>query len=461
MLPTAYVLNPGRFRKGGCGVTLALCFLFPVTSQSQELGAAPDLDLLEKNLKRAMETEKFDTAESLVGQLGATGNPRAADIIIQNAFTGNNYGVEKAAGAAILSMKDPAVRARVLEAAQAAKNPKPRSRIILFSLVAKFAVDDPESLGVLCAGLEDPSKPVVLTVLKKLRELMKPESVPALIEALEVREKKGRDRIYFDIERNLKALTGVDLEFSADWRNYTAAHQGARPAPTRNPSGSATGVFKRPKFFSVSVDSDRVLFVIDVSESMLQVDPELKAPGPKEETTRSTGTTAVAKKKSPETRKSGPSTRERLTRVKVELISVINSLEPKTRFGLLSFSHELAWWGEGRGSLREASPGNKSDAVTWVRNLVASGATRTDLALEAALSIPDIDTILLLTDGAPRNEHNQPVDIGTILARTKETNRFLRCRIHTISFAQIVAKRMVKFVKELAVANDGVCTMLP
>jgi hypothetical protein len=43
-----------------------------------------------------------------------------------------------------------------------------------------------------------------------------------------------------------------------------------------------------------------------------------------------------------------PSSRERLLRVKEELLRVIKTLESPTRFGILSFSHELQWWGAPR-----------------------------------------------------------------------------------------------------------------
>ena len=47
-----------------------------------------------------------------------------------------------------------------------------------------------------------------------------------------------------------------------------------------------------------------------------------------------------------------------------------------------------------------------------------------------------------------------------ILAQAKEANRFLRCRIHTISFAQIRDREMRTFVAKLAAENDGKCTWL-
>jgi hypothetical protein len=43
----------------------------------------------------------------------------------------------------------------------------------------------------------------------------------------------------------------------------------------------------------------------------------------------------------------------------------------------------------------------------------------------------------------------------------KELNRFVRARIHTVSFLQIRDTKMRSFVKQLAVQNDGSEHLLP
>ncbi len=102
----------------------------------------------------------------------------------------------------------------------------------------------------------------------------------------------------------------------------------------------------------------------------------------------------------------------------------------------------------------------KTDAVRWVGGLQAYGATRTDMALARALSVPELDTIYLLTDGRPRDEANRKIPIEAILQMVKRDNRFRKCRVHTISVQQVKSSEMKHFVKELARQNDGVCTLL-
>jgi hypothetical protein len=263
------------------------------------------------------------------------------------------------------------------------------------------------------------------------------------------------DRVYFDILRTLEALTGVELEDAVDWKNFWEAQKKGLSAPARA-TESKTVAFRRDSFFSVTVDSDRVLFVIDVSGSMSVRDPPLETPA------GSSGKTVVVGRPRPSQvdPSSLPLSRERMTRVKEELIRVVQGLRPQVSFGILSFNHELRplWPG---GGLKSATSTNKTAAVNWVRSLRPNGATRTDLAIRDALTIPEVDTIFLLTDGAPKNEKNQRLPIEPILALARQLNRFVKARIHTISFQQIRDTRMRTFVTQLAQQNDGEPTWLP
>lgn len=460
---------------------LPLAFLACFTgARGAEEDAAPDASALAKDLKKAMAAQNFSVASSLATQLLEIGGASAVDAVVEVVFTGADYDLEKAIGGALVALTDAAARARVLELVRSDKNPRAKSRVILVTVVSRYAATDAAALAALHGALKDPSKAVVFAAVQRITELKKRESVVPLAKELVARNRKAHDRVYHDILKALQLITGLNIEVAADWENYAATTAGsagtaAPPQPPQHKSGGLTSVFKRPSFFSMEVNSDRVLFVIDISWSMTERDPELPPPPPPppevvepETTTSPGGTTVVVKKKVSAEKKTAPkptgpppANRERMYRVKEELTRALGSLPTSTRFGILSFSHELAWWGGSAGALKEASPANKSNAAAWVRSLLPAGATRTDLALEAALAMQDIDTIYLLTDGAPKDESNQRLEIEPILARAKELNRFLRARIHTISFAQIRDTRMRTFVQRLATQNDGVCTWLP
>jgi hypothetical protein len=408
------------------------------------------VEALEKDLVAAVGAQQFDQAKQLVSELAATGEIRGFEAIIKSALTGADYALERHAGALLAGSTDPKVRARVFEGI--VKDPKYKTRIVLLAVAARME-GDPRALDAIHAALKDPMKPVVFSALQWIRELKRIESVDAIIDELEVRERKSLGRVCFDMLRTLKELTSQELSCAGDWRNYWEAHKAGLSKPRK--SGGRTATYKSGKFFSVVLDSDRVMFVIDISASMTTED---EPPEPSDKATSgpaAKGKTAVARKpeKPKEPRKKRPE-RERIVRVKAELVRAVGELEPTTNFGIISFNHEVSSLWASR-TLKPATPENKTAAIQWVKELQASGATRTDLALEEALSIPEVDSIYLLTDGAPKGMDNLKMPIEPILQRAKELNRFVKARIHTISFQQIRDKNMVRFCRELSLQNDG------
>lgn len=423
------------------------------------------LSALARDLRLAMKSGLVDKANALVDSLAQLGSPEAYETIMREAFTGELYAVEQHAGAIVASSTAPAVRAKVFRNCDSKTNPNFKSRIIHLAVAAAMA-DDPGALRAIHAALRDPSRPVMFAALYWTRKLNRKESLEPLVAALQEREKKPDDRAYHDLLKTLRAISGANLQVAVDWKNFLKGQAEGAPPPVSR-KDSPTAIYRRPTFFSVDVDSDSVVFVIDISQSMLIRDPPPPPPPGRGSTTSGEeehrGKTVVVKKK--EKKVEGkpaepPLNRERLFRVKEELVRVLNALPEKTRFGVMSFNHEIAWI-DGSKTLRAATAANKSAAIDWVKALAANGATRTDLALEDSLSLSDVDTVYLLTDGAPRDLGNQRIETGPILARTKEANRFLRARIHTISFAQIGDTRMKYFVQHLAGQNDGSCTLLP
>jgi hypothetical protein len=458
-------------------IRASVLFLAPVVAlvaeeKKEEPAAASTLADLETELKAAMSAGQMGRAGQLVDEIAAVEGAEACSILIKHALSGADYDLERQAGAILGSRKDPGERAVIIEALR--KSPNWKTRIILLAVAARME-DSPEALAAIHGALKDPIRQVVFAALSWIREIGRLESVDPLIDELQAREGKPRDRIYFDIQRLLKAFTGLDLESAAEWRSAWAGRKGGAglsPFPERKKS--ATVVYKKPKprFFAMDIESDKVLFIIDISQSMLKKDPPVpeEEPRPLVREEKPKSRTSVARKEPvlpPAPRDEGidpeslPVHRQRIMRVKTELSNAITALPPETRFGILAFSHQLDLWGGSR-VLRPATQENKANAVSWVRALRAQGATRTDLALEEALSLPEVDSIFLLTDGAPQDfgDGAARLAIDPILADTKRQNRFLKCRIHTISFRQIRDYEMREFVRLLAWQNDGECKLL-
>ena len=183
---------------------------------------------------------------------------------------------------------------------------------------------------------------------------------------------------------------------------------------------------------------------------MLSTDPAPR--GSTEANRRRTVVGDAAKKGPPKP----PEERRRITRAKKELIRVVKALPSDVRFNLVTYSSDVDPWQE---AMVKSSKGNKTEAGKYVDELRAEGVTVTDLALEEAFSDLSLDTIYLVTDGAPTHVGSSgradPEDSAQIVEeihkRMKELNFLRDVRIFTLGFRG--AKE--EFLKQLSREHGG------
>ncbi|MEZ6020107.1 MAG: VWA domain-containing protein [Planctomycetota bacterium] len=176
---------------------------------------------------------------------------------------------------------------------------------------------------------------------------------------------------------------------------------------------------RTPRFFGIEIRSQRVIFIIDVSGSMNEL---LKG--------RYVGETGEV----------------RMERAKKELIEAIGALEDGTRFNIISFSSGVDPWSDT--PLAEAEVPDREKAKEWAGALGAMGGTNLYGALRAALEEPDVDTILVLSDGEP--SVGDVIDPGAIRADIAARNRERNIKIHTIALGGTL-----KILEWLAVDSGG------
>ena len=442
-----------------CGAVFVLGTVSSRTVSSRTVVAEESARSLGEKLKGAVRTKNYETARALVHQLAETGELDAYRSIVKDSLSGVDYDLEREAGFALASATSGEVHDYVFE--QLDENRNFKTRIVLLAVVARWAKEDARALEVLHRSLGDRKKPVVLAALSWVKKLKREESVEPLLDLIEKRLKKVRgrtvqvkDRVYYDSVDALKAITEREFSSVVDWRTYWKAHQegtALEKKPARK-GPSRTAVHRPPSFFDIPVNSDRVLFVIDVSTSMRQTDE--RAVG--EEVAGgelSKGKTRVGGASSGGGARRGE-IRVRMRRAQDELIRAVGTLDAGVRFGIVAFSHKMFFWG-GDARLVDATLANKKSAESWINGLQATGFTRTDLALGHALGAFDVDTIFLLTDGEPKDRNNQRLAVNPILEYVRIENRFLRSRIHCISFAQIRDTKMRYLVEQLPARNGG------
>jgi hypothetical protein len=148
--------------------------------------------------------------------------------------------------------------------------------------------------------------------------------------------------------------------------------------------------------------------------------------------------------------------RRRIIRARTQLCQAIEGLGDERRFTVIPFSSDVNPWSQ---VLLESSRKNRKSAVQFVQSLKASGITVTDEALALALSDPTLDTIYLITDGAPTHIGSQgdqlPIDAKALMKRIVEETRALNhlrgIRIFTLGFVDAEED----FLKQLAEENSG------
>jgi len=223
---------------------------------------------------------------------------------------------------------------------------------------------------------------------------------------------KGRSR--FDLADALLDLTGFDYGVSArTWRDWWGRVRDGYPLPPKPkkrrrsapPAGYAS-------YYGIPVRSHRVAFVIDTSGSMQPI--------------------------------AGTGKKSKMQLAQENLINTVNALGPKVGFTIVAFATGNNVFEE---ELILASRVNKARSKLWVLDLKPNGGTMLMGALTAALAVDKVDTLFVLSDGAPNGSTSEILRIIT------ERNRFDRVRINTIGIQ--VSGSTARFMRDLAEKNFG------
>ncbi|HZN59534.1 MAG TPA: VWA domain-containing protein [Planctomycetota bacterium] len=313
--------------------------------------------------------------------------------------------------------------------------------------------------GALTA-LRDENPIVVRRSLQYLATVKKVPVLEAIIRRyLELTKKRPKglendwDRARLAFQSVLQRSLHVDLPEAEDYKNYFEARK-ADPRlfdPPKEPGSGAS----RVTLFGAAVTGKNIAFVLDISGSMTTRDPYPPGEEPKEDL----GKTVVGDPKDgsrPVAARIVPEERERMYRAKKELVRVIRAIASDVRFNIITYSSSVATW---KKAMVPASDANKGSAAEYVDALKPEGLTATDMALEEAFTDPSVDTIYLVTDGAPTHQGVQgaglPEDalqiISGIHSRVAELNYLRGVRIFTLGFAGAHEE----FLKKLAQDHAG------
>lgn len=329
------------------------------------------------------------------------------------------------------------------------------ARLLLLDAAA-FA--RPVDLLKSCLGaLKDASPIVVRRALHYLRKSRDVRVVGAIIDRyVELSNKvppgdAGQwDRTLLTFQSTLHEILKVSLPRAVDYKTYFEARKGDPKLFDPKRSDEVTGL----SLFGAPVTGKNIVFVIDTSGSMVSTDP--LPPGEVDASGR--GRTGVAGDPSVAAEeKRRLEERERMHRAKKELSRVVRSLGSDIHFNIISFDSTVRSW---KPSMVPATDANKKSALDYIESMKAEGITVTDEALETAFSDLRVDTVYLITDGAPTHvgtttagmPPDAPQLIQEILERVRDLNFLRGVRIFTLGF--IGAEE--EFLKKLSAEHAGV-----
>ena len=268
---------------------------------------------------------------------------------------------------------------------------------------------DKRHIAVVLQALTHDDWSTRFAAIAALQSMRHKQAVGPLIERMAVETGRMRKRIAEALWHLTAQPFDEDLaRWQGWWRDAEAKFTVAtdkdldRAEAERERKRLAARTTVQAKFFGLQVESQRVIFVLDVSGSMLE---------------------------SMYGRYVGKRGAARIDVAKEELKQAIENLEPGTLFNVFTFASSVArWQKEGIGIGTEQS---RQAALEWIDRLGAQGATNLYDSVKQAFEDPDVDTIFILSDGEPTN--GEVIDPHRIREDVAFWNRHRRIKINTIA----------------------------
>jgi len=326
-------------------------------------------------------------------------------------------------------------------------------------VVSPDVVDTAE--GLIIGRLADEDWGVQLLAVRIAAARKMTNAIPHLINALAF----ASPRVVESIGELLRELTGENFDPYADvWAKWWEDNKERFKSEERAKGGKNKRPPSDAHFYGLPVKSDRVLFIIDTSDSMKH---PTQNKNPAEKWQPPKGPTTPGEEEEPppppppEEILSGP----KIEVAKHELKKALEKLPASCKFNIIAFDTSVRPWKDG---MVDASEKNKKDALTWVRAMQPKGITFIDGALRAAFRLAglgavdtkyqdiNVDTMILLSDGAPTDDDIAKVNLmdpEIILQHVREWNRHKRIVINCIGIDMVAG---IEFLQKLAEENGGV-----
>ncbi len=291
---------------------------------------------------------------------------------------------------------------------------------------------------------------VVETALEAVARLGTRDAVEPLIEGLRVARLRARQKARRALVGIARTEFRMEKDYHVDphsWSNWwKKVERGVDPDdPTFTESETAS-------YFQFPIESDRVLFILDVSGSMKWPDaPRDSGIRPSDWNGRRIHVAhrelfkalrALAKQNQGRIRKLKKGETSDFPLVPSE-----DGEEPPTLFNLATFAGVVTPWQK---DVVPATSENVEAGIAWIVRQLPRGGTATYDALEFGILANNVDTIFFLSDGVPSLGRFEEQE--TILSEVRKRNRFKRVSINTV--ALIVGLSPIESVRKYEDPED-------
>jgi len=259
------------------------------------------------------------------------------------------------------------------------------------ALVAVGTWPEQECLTISSRLLDDPDSRVRVQAIENLQAQQSRAAILALVRRMEI---EPRGRLKWGIHAYLRAASGEDYGLDAEkWRAWASKIEGRLATGT---GGLRLGPISQTNvsFAGMNLISDRVCFLIDFSGSTWQT-------------------------------KIGEKTRKQVLDLKLR--EALEALPPGTGFNVMPYTNEPIPWEK---RLQASDRSSVKRALDFFERCNQSGRGNFYDAALLALEDPEVDTIVVLTDGVPTGGHRWNLELMVELL--VERNRFRKVAFDSI-----------------------------
>lgn len=259
---------------------------------------------------------------------------------------------------------------------------------------------------------DGPLRPLLVQAVEEALKYRAKPCLPRLVELLTHPRARMRDMAH----QTLQEITGLSIpNIPSDWMDWWQ-QQGAKYEVPEKGKGASVGAQRsQVRFYGIPIVSDRIVFVIDYSGSM---------------------------------NSSGKDGKPKIDQARAALAEVLNALPDGTEFNLIAFSTEPRTW---RPELQKKNKQTVADAIKFAQSTSVGGWTNVYDSLVRGLEMQSVDTVVLLSDGAPS------VGEYEFFSRIRHHVRLLNRtrKVAVSSIALETSDDAKRFLKELAKDTGG------